>query len=122
MCVYMYLHPSWVCVSVKSGSNRNAMLSTLTNMERYIISLQNTSAFVYTSNYVCVCTYTTFIWSKKYLDHDLDRNLDYELDHDPEDVSIYTGYSLFNTKRITLLFIVQSLLPRNPPKSGLKLS
>ena len=79
MCVYMYLHPSWVCVSVKSGSNRNAMLSTLTNMERYIISLQNTSASVH-NNYVCVCTYTTFIWSKKCLDHDLDRNLDCELD------------------------------------------
>ena len=34
----------------------------------------------------------------------------------PEDVPIYTGYSLFHTtKRITLLFIVQSLLNCNPP-------
>ena len=36
------------------------------------------------------------------------------LDCNPEDVPIYTGHSLFNTtKRITLLFIIQSLLDCN---------
>ena len=45
---------------------------------------------------------------QKYLDCDLDCN--------PENVPIYTGHALFNTtKCITLLFIVQSLLHRNPP-------
>ena len=42
--------------------------------------------------------------------------LDCNLVNDPEDVPGYTKHSLFNTtKRITLLFIVQSLLRRNPP-------
>ena len=55
-------------------------------------------------------TYTPFTGSKNYLDHYLDRNLDTDLGHNPEDVPIYTGHSLFNTtKCITLLFIVQSL-------------
>ena len=41
--------------------------------------------------------------------------LDYNLDHDPEDVPVYMGQSFFNTtKRITLLFIVPSLLNPNP--------
>ena len=53
---------------------------------------------------------------QNYLDHDLDRNLDYDLDCNPEDVPSDNGYSLFNTtKRITLLFIVQSWLHFNPP-------
>ena len=47
--------------------------------------------------------------------NDLDRNLDFDLYSDLEDVPVYTGHSLFNTtKRITLLFIVYSLLQRNP--------
>ena len=37
-------------------------------------------------------------------------------------VPVYTGHSLFNTtKRITLLFIVQSLLHRNPPYIWIKM-
>ena len=49
--------------------------------------------------------------------NDLDRNLDFDLYSDLEDVPVYTGHSLFNTtKRITLLFIVYSLLQRNPAK------
>ena len=57
-------------------------------------------------------TYTPFTWSKNYLDRDLDSNLDYNLDRDPKVVPVYTGHSLFNTtKGITLLFIVQTLLP-----------
>ena len=44
------------------------------------------------------------------------------LDHDPEDVPIYTGHSLFNTtKHITLLFIVHSLLLCNPPNIWIKM-
>ena len=55
---------------------------------------------------------TPFTRSKNYLD----RKLDCNLDRDPEDVPVNTGHSLFNiTKCITLLFIVQSLLHRNPP-------
>ena len=61
---------------------------------------------------------TLFTRSKNYLDCDLDCNLD----HDPEDVPIYTGQSLFNTtKRITLFFIVQSLLHRNPLSIWIKI-
>ena len=57
---------------------------------------------------------TPFTQSKNYLDRDLDSNLDCNLDRDPEVVPVYTGHSLFNTtKRITLLFIVQTLLHRN---------
>ena len=53
-------------------------------------------------------TFTPFTRSKNHLDCNLDR--------DPEDVPVYTGHLLFNTtKRITLLFTVQSLLHRNPP-------
>ena len=52
----------------------------------------------------------------------LDRNLDCNLDSDPEDVPVYTGHSLFNTtKRITLLFIAQSVLHHNPPNSLIKI-
>ena len=55
---------------------------------------------------------TPFTRSKNDLDLYLDRNRDC----DPENVPVYTGHSLFNTtKRITSLFIVQSLLHRNPP-------
>ena len=39
---------------------------------------------------------------------------------DPEVVPVYTGHSLFNkTKRITLLFIVQTLLHRNLDNIGI---
>ena len=59
--------------------------------------------------------FSMFTRSKNYLDRDLDFNLDYDLDRDAEDVPVYTGHALFNTtKRITLLFNVQSLLRRNP--------
>ena len=55
-------------------------------------------------------TYTPFTRSKNLLDRDLDCNQDCDLDRDPEDVPVYTEHSLINTtKRITLLFIVQSL-------------
>ena len=56
------------------------------------------------------------------MDHDLDRNLDCDLDRDPEDVPVYTGHSLIHTtKRITLFFIVQSLLHPNPPNIWIKI-
>ena len=56
------------------------------------------------TTYSKTLTYTSFTWSKNYLD----RDLDWYLDCDPDDVPVYTGYSLFNTtKCITLLFIVQ---------------
>ena len=52
----------------------------------------------------------------------LDRDLDSNLERDPEDVPVYMGHSLFNTtKRITLLFIVQSLSHRNPPNIWIKI-
>ena len=56
----------------------------------------------------------------------MDRNLDCILDHtlyrEPEDVPIYKGHSLLNTtKRITLSFIVQSLLHHNPPNIWIKI-
>ena len=55
---------------------------------------------------------TPFTRSKNYLD----SNLDHKLDCNPDDISLYMGRSLFNTtKCITLLFIVHSLLQRNPP-------
>ena len=57
-------------------------------------------------------TYTLFTSSKNYLEPNVDCNLD----RNPEDVPVYMEHSLFNTtKRITLLFIAQSLLHRNPP-------
>ena len=65
-------------------------------------------------------TNTTFTWSK----NDLDRNLDCELDHDPEDVPVNRVHSLFNpTQRIKLLFIVQSLilLHGKPPNIWIKI-
>ena len=47
--------------------------------------------------------------------------LDCYLDRDPEVVPVYTGHSLFNTtKRITLFFIVQPMLHRNPDNIGIK--
>ena len=50
------------------------------------------------------------------------NNLDCNLDRVSEDVHVYTGHSVFNTtKRITLLFIVQSLLYRNPPNIWIKI-
>ena len=56
--------------------------------------------------------YTLFTSSKNYLE----LNLDCNLDPNPEDVPVYMKHSLFNTtKRITLLFITQSMLHRNPP-------
>ena len=61
-------------------------------------------------------TNTIFTRSKNYVDRDLDSNLDCNLDRNPQDVPVYMGNSLFNTtKRITLLFIVQSLLHRSLP-------
>ena len=61
--------------------------------------------------------------SKNYLDRDLDSNLDCNLDCDPEVVSVYTGHSLFKTtKRITLLFIVQTLFHRNLDNIGIKIA
>ena len=66
-------------------------------------------------------TNTPFTQSKNYLDRDLDSNLDYNLDRDPEVVPVYQGHLLFNTtKRITLLFIVQTLLDRNLNNIGIK--
>ena len=42
--------------------------------------------------------------------NDLDRELDINLDHDPEDAPVHTGHSLFNlTMRVTFVFIVLSL-------------
>ena len=67
-------------------------------------------------------TNNPFTRSKNYLDHDLDCNLHCNLDRHPEDVPIYKGHSLFNTtKGITLMFIVQSLLHRNPPNIWIKI-
>ena len=44
------------------------------------------------------------------------------LDRDPEDVPAYTGHSLLNTtKCITLFFIVQSLLHRDPPNIWIRI-
>ena len=61
---------------------------------------------------------TTFARSK----NDLDRDLDSNLDRDPEDIPVYTSHSLFNiTKRITLLFIVCSLLHRSLPNIWIKM-
>ena len=55
-------------------------------------------------------------WSTNYMKGNLDC--------DAKDVPVFTGHSLFNTtKRITLLFIVQHSLHRNPPNiSGVKKS
>ena len=62
-----------------------------------------------------------FTRSTNYLDRDLDSNLDCNLDRDPEVVPVYTGHSVFKTtKRITLLFIVQTLLHRNLDNIGIK--
>ena len=48
------------------------------------------------------------------------RDLDSNLNRDAEVVPVYTGHSLSNTtKRITLLFIVQTLLHRNPDNIGI---
>ena len=59
-------------------------------------------------------TYIPFTWSK--------NDLDCDLDNDPEDVPIYTGHSLLNTKmHMTLLLIVQSLLHCNPPTTWIKI-
>ena len=67
-------------------------------------------------------SYTPFTLSKNYPDHDLDSNLDCDLDCDPEDVPVYTGHPLFNTtKRITLLFVVQSLLHCNPSNISIEI-
>ena len=72
-------------------------------------------------NKLGLITHSPFTRSKTYLDRDLDSNLDCHLDRDPEVVPVYTGHSLFNTtKRITLLFIVQTLLHRNLDNIGIK--
>ena len=42
---------------------------------------------------------TQFSRSKNYLDRNLDCNSYSDLDHDPEDVPVYTGHSLFNTTK-----------------------
>ena len=59
-----------------------------------------------------------FTQRKNYLDHDPDCNLDADLDHNPE---MYSFTRFNTTKHITLLFIVQSLLHRNPPNILIKL-
>ena len=65
---------------------------------------------------------TPFTRSKNDLNRDLYCNLDCNLDPDPEDVSIYKRHSLFNTtKCITLLFIVHSLLHRDPHNIWIKI-
>ena len=72
----------------------------------------------------CGClTNTLFTRSKNDLEWYPYRNLDSDLGRDPEDtVPIYMGHSLFNTtKCIKLLFIVQSLLHRNPPYIWIKM-
>ena len=46
-----------------------------------------------------------------YLDCDEVSDLDGHLDHDPDDVPVYAGHSLFN---ITIVFIVQSLFDGPP--------
>ena len=52
----------------------------------------------------------------------LDCNLDCNLVCNPEDVPVYMGHSLFKrTKRIIVLFIVQSLLHRNRPNIWIKI-
>ena len=67
--------------------------------------------------------YTPLTRSKTYLDPDLDYSLDSDLDRVPDDVPVYTGHSLCNTTtRIALLFIVQSLLHRNPPNIWIKVN
>ena len=65
--------------------------------------------------------YTPFTRTKIIQIRDLDSYLDCYLDRDPEVVPVYTGHSLFNTtKRITLFFIVQPMLHRNPDNIGIK--
>ena len=46
----------------------------------------------------CILYITPFTCSKDDLDHDHDLNLDCNLDCNPEDVPVYMGNSLFNTK------------------------
>ena len=63
-----------------------------------------------------------YLKGPNYVDHNPDCNLDCYLDHDPENVPVYAGHSLFNAiKCITLLLIVQSLLHRNPPYIWIKI-
>ena len=67
-------------------------------------------------------SYTPFTWNKNCLYCDLDCNMDSDLDRNPEVVPVNLGHSLFNTtKRIILLFIVQSLLLRKPPYVWIKI-
>ena len=50
------------------------------------------------------------------------NDLEDGLDGDAEDVPVNTGHSLLDTtNRITLLFIVQSLLHHNPPNIWIKI-
>ena len=65
--------------------------------------------------------YAVYKRSKNDLDGNLDSNLDCDLDGNPEDVPVYTGHSLNTTKRITLLFIVQSFLRSNPPNIWIRI-
>ena len=58
----------------------------------------------------CGVIYPVYM-EQNYLDSfNLDCNLDYYLDRDPEEAPIYMRHSLFNiTKTITIAFIVKSL-------------
>ena len=59
-------------------------------------------------------TYTPFTRTKIIQIQDLDSYLDCYLDRDPEVVPVYTGHSFFiTTKRITLFFILQTMLNRS---------
>ena len=61
------------------------------------------------------CEHEPVYMEQNYLDRNLDCN--------PKDVPVYTGHSLFNTtKRITLLFIVQSFLHCYPPNIWIEIS
>ena len=54
---------------------------------------------------ILIALFTPLTLSKNYLDQVLERNLDCDLDRNPEDVPIYYGHSLFNsTKRIKQSF------------------
>ena len=75
----------------------------------------------YKNNQTWSFSYTRFTWTKIIQIPDLDSYLDCYLDRDPEVVPVYTGHSSFNTtKRITLFFIVQTMLHRNPDNIGIK--
>ena len=83
--------------------------------EEHIISIIKSYHFIYFSSGSSFClSYTQFTRSTNCLD----RNLDCNLDRDPEDIPVYTGHSLFNkTNCNTLLLVVH----RNPPNIWIKI-